>query len=128
MFGIINDITSDPAVAVSYLIGLLMFVTIITVMLPSLKGDKLEARLKSVATRREQLRKQSRAALESPTLRRTEKGMMADVNKKLDLAKLLEDPNAKQKLMRAFHCHLSASCSCSFTYSSLPRTLLRNRN
>ena len=101
MFSIINDITSDPAVAASYLIGFLMFATIITVMLPSLKGDKLEARLKSVANRREQLRKQSRAALDSPSLRRTEKGMMADVNKKLDLAKLLEDPNAKQKLMRA---------------------------
>ena len=101
MFSIVSDITSDPAVAASYLIGVLMFATIIMVMLPTLKGDKLEARLKSVANRREQLRKQSRAALDSPSLRRTEKGMMADVNKKLDLAKLLEDPNAKSKMMRA---------------------------
>ena len=101
MFNLINQAVSDPTVAASLVIGVLMFATIITVMLPTLRGDKLEARLKSVASRREQLRKQSRAALDSPSLRRTEKGVMSNVNKKLDLAKLLEDPNAKQKLMRA---------------------------
>ena len=101
MFSAFSEAVNDPAVGLSYIIGILMFATIIMVMLPTLKGNKLEARLKSVANRREQLRKQSRAALDNPSIRRTEKGMMADVNKKLDLAKLLEDPNAKQKLMRA---------------------------
>ena len=101
MFGFINEAVNDPAVGLSYLIGIAMFATIIAVMMPNLKGNKLEARLKSVANRREQLRKQSRAALDNPSIRRTEKGMMSDVNKKLDLAKLLEDPNAKQKMMRA---------------------------
>ena len=101
MFELFSEAVNDPAVGLSYIIGILMFATIIMVMMPTLKGNKLEARLKSVANRREQLRKQSRAALDNPSIRRTEKGMMADVNKKLDLAKLLEDPNAKQKLTRA---------------------------
>ena len=64
MFALFSEAVNDPAIGLSYVIGILMFATIITVMLPTLRGNKLEARLKSVANRREQLRKQSRAALE----------------------------------------------------------------
>jgi len=92
---------ADPATLVSIFVALGMFGTILGVMMPALKGDKLETRLKSVTAQRERLRKQSRAAMDQKGLRRESKGMMSDVTKKLDLAKALEDPKAKQKLLRA---------------------------
>lgn len=101
MGSIVSEFTKNPTNAAALLIGVLMFATVMTVLMPNFKGNKLEARLKSVSNRREQLRKQSRAELNNKGLRRTEKGVMSNVNKKLDLAKLLEDPEAKQKLMRA---------------------------
>ena len=97
----ISRIVSDPATAASVLVGVAVFATAMSVALPLLQGDKLQTRLKSVTTRREQLRRQSRAELEGRSLKRESKGVFADLNQKFNLQKLLEDPNVQANLMRA---------------------------
>ncbi len=92
---------SDPATLASMLAAVAMFATITSVMLPALKGDKLETRLKAVTNRREQLRRQSRAELENKGIKRESKGFMSDMSNRLNLAKMLEDPNVKEKLTQA---------------------------
>ena len=91
----------QPSNIASMLAAFAMFATVMTLLAPVFQGDKLETRLKSVTERREQLRKQSRARIEEKSLRRESKGVMADVNKKLNLAEMLEDPNIEGKLAQA---------------------------
>jgi tight adherence protein C len=98
-----SQITS-PAFLASALVGAAAFMTIISVFLPMLQGDKLEARLKNVTNRREQLRKQHRASLEGEQrkgIRRESRGFASDVVKKFDLQKLLEDENIETKMAQA---------------------------
>jgi tight adherence protein C len=92
---------TDPASLASYLVALAVFATFVTVFLPMLKGDKLETRLKAVASQRERLRKQSRATLETRSLRREDNGKMSEISAKLNLAKMLEDPKIADKLTQA---------------------------
>jgi len=92
---------SDPAAMASLLAAVAMFATVVSVMLPALKGDKLEARLKQVTDQREKLRRASRAQLEQGGLRREAKGTLAEITKKLDLQKMLEDPNIAAKMEQA---------------------------
>ena len=70
-------------------------------MLPALKGDKLETRLKQVSSQREKLRRANRSQLEQTGLKREAKGTISDITKKLDLQKMLEDPNIAEKLEQA---------------------------
>lgn len=92
-----------PESLLSILVGMSVFGTIIAIVLPYLRTDKLETRLKAVSSQRERLRVQSRAALEEKggTLRRNDKSVAGKVSKKLNLAKMLEDPNAAENLSRA---------------------------
>lgn len=92
---------SDPASLASYLVAFAVFATMVSVFLPILKGDKLETRLKSVASQRERLKKQSRVALENKSIRRESKGVMSDVSSKLNLQKALEDTTIEDKLSQA---------------------------
>ncbi|MEM8616445.1 MAG: type II secretion system F family protein [Pseudomonadota bacterium] len=92
---------SDPATLISMLVAFAVFGTIISVMLPALQGNKLETRLKQVTSQRERLRRSSRAALEQKGLKREAKGTISDITKKLDLQKMLEDPNIAEKLEQA---------------------------
>ena len=92
---------SDPGMLASMLAAVAMFATITSVMLPALKGDKLETRLKQVTEQREKLRRASRAALEQKGLKREAKGTISEISKKLDLQKMLEDPNIATKLEQA---------------------------
>lgn len=94
---------TSPAFLASALVGAAAFMTIVSVFLPMLQGDKLETRLKSVTSRREQLRKQHRASLEDEKkgIRRESKGFASDVVKKFDLQRLLEDENIQTKLNQA---------------------------
>jgi len=86
----------------SILAAVAMFMTIVSLTMPILKGDKLETRLKAVTEQRERLRRQSRAALENGgSIRREAKGFAADLTKKLNLATLLEDENIEMKLAQA---------------------------
>ena len=64
---------SDPATLLSMVVAVAMFMTIVGVMLPALKGDKLETRLKQVSSQREKLRRASRAQLEQKGIKREAK-------------------------------------------------------
>ncbi|MEO1659698.1 MAG: type II secretion system F family protein [Pseudomonadota bacterium] len=92
---------SDPASLLSMAVAVAMFMTVVGVMLPALKGDKLETRLKQVSSHREKLRRASRANLEQTGLKREAKGTINDITQKLDLQKMLEDPNIAAKLEQA---------------------------
>lgn len=92
---------SDPATLLSMVVAVAMFMTIVGVMLPALKGDKLETRLKQVSSQREKLRRANRAQLEQKGIKREAKGTISAITKKLDLQTMLEDPNIASKLEQA---------------------------
>jgi tight adherence protein C len=97
---------TDPMFIASILMAGALFITALTLVMPLLKGDQLTARMKSVATDREQLRRKNRAALsfehsERGTLRKTAKGPWKSIVDTLNLQKLLEDPTVTQKLLEA---------------------------
>jgi tight adherence protein C len=97
----------DPANMAAGGAALIAFAAIVTVAAPILKGDSLGVRLKSVANRREELRRKSREALANPTatgasaLRRKDEGLYKKVVEQLQLSRLLADPKAEQKLAEA---------------------------
>lgn len=92
---------SDPGTLASIFAAVAMFATITSVMLPALKGNKLETRLKQVTSQREKMRRASRAQLEQRGLKREAKGAISQIAKKLDLQKMLEDPNIATSLEQA---------------------------
>lgn len=92
---------TKPETAAAYLVAIAVFGTFVTVFLPYLQGNKLETRLKAVASQRERLRKQSRAALEKKGLRRKDDSVMGEISSKLNLAQALEDPNVVKLMNQA---------------------------
>jgi len=92
---------SDPGTLASIFAAVAMFATITSVMLPALKGNKLETRLKQVTSQREKMRRASRASLEQRGLKREAKGTISKIAKKLDLQKMLEDPTIATSLEQA---------------------------
>ncbi len=54
---------TNPANIIAVVTGILVFATIVTLTGPMLRRDTLDVRLKSVATRREELRRKSREAM-----------------------------------------------------------------
>jgi tight adherence protein C len=101
------NILTDPDNILTAFVAAITFATIVTLVSPMLKGDKLEGRLKSVANRREELRKRNRAALANKgaqttsTLRHTDEGLYKNVVERLQLSRLLEDPKVVEKLAQA---------------------------
>lgn len=100
------DLLFDRELVVSVLAAVAVFATILTLAYPLLATDKLAARLKSVATRREELRRIQREALNKKgqntgQLRSTPVGFMKQTVEKLNLRNILESPNTKEKLSRA---------------------------
>jgi tight adherence protein C len=88
------------------LVALGAFLTILTLFGPLFKGDKLEARLKSLSSRREELRKRSRQAMalnhqSSGALRQSDTGVAKKIVDRLNLKKLLEDPRVADKMAMA---------------------------
>lgn len=81
------------------------FATIVTLAYPMLKGDSLDARMKSVSARRDELRLKQREAFAAQgrkgSLRMTPVGFMKRTVDGLKLEKLLESPGIKDKLARA---------------------------
>ncbi len=106
MEGLIK-LLSDPANIAAAFVAVAVFSTCVTLLAPAFKGDKLDARMKSVANRREELRKASRAAIarggEGAALRRTDESFYKRVVERLQLSKLLEDPKVVERLMQAGH-------------------------
>lgn len=95
---------TDPDMVAAALMATACMVTILTIAMPLLRGDRLMARMKSVAADRDELRRKSRAQLQTAstaTLRRQAKGPWKGIMDRLNLQKLLEDPNVAQKLVEA---------------------------
>jgi tight adherence protein C len=89
-------------------VGLVTFATIVTVAMPMLGiGPNLEKRMKSVAERRDELKRRSRQALakdkdkESAGIRQVDEGFYKKVVERLQLKRLLEDPKVIDKLAQA---------------------------
>ncbi len=87
----------------SLVVAIAVFATVMTIAGPLMSGDRLEARLKSVATRREELRRRSRADIKDRAsgLRHVDEGFAKTIVERLDLKKLLEDPLVVDKLAQA---------------------------
>lgn len=94
----------DQEFVVSMLAALAAFATILTLAAPMMQQDKLQTRLKAVAERREELRRQAREYLaqrKAGSLRSTPVGFMKDTVEKLNLRNILESAGTKEKLTRA---------------------------
>ncbi|HEY2658565.1 MAG TPA: type II secretion system F family protein [Caulobacteraceae bacterium] len=83
-----------------------LFFAIVTIVAPMLNSSGLENRMKSVANRREELRKRSREALASRgpgsvTLRHSDAGLYKTIVDRLQLSRLLEDPKVVDSLAQA---------------------------
>jgi len=97
---------TNPSNLIAAAVAALSFATILTVAGPMLKRDTLDARLKSVANRREELRRRSRDAIARPgappsALRHSDEGLYKKVVERLQLRRLLEDPMVLDKLAQA---------------------------
>ncbi len=98
-------ILTDPSNLLTGFIAIVVFATIITLAAPAMSDRGLEGRLKSVANRREELRRRSREAIAqkggTSTLRHTDEGLYKNIVDRLQLSKLLEDPKVVDKLAQA---------------------------
>ena len=95
---------TNPMTLAAGLAAIATFATVLTLAAPVLSSDKLGSRLKAVANRREELRRASRAALESQSkksIRRSDTSPFKKIVDMLDLQKALEDPNVTKKLVQA---------------------------
>jgi tight adherence protein C len=98
---------TDPDNVLTAFVATVVFATIVTLVSPMFRGTTLDDRLKSVANRREELRKRSREALVkkgsggASGLRHTDEGLYKKVVERLQLSRLLEDPKVVDKLAQA---------------------------
>jgi tight adherence protein C len=99
----IVDTLTDPHNLVAAATAVIVFATIVTIAQPLFIRSGLENRLKSVSTRREELRRKSREALANKggALRQTDEGLYKKVVERLQLSRLLEDPKVAEKLAQA---------------------------
>jgi len=98
------DTVTNPDNVITAVTGIVVFFTIVTMVSPAFQRSGLESRLKSVANRREELRRRSREAMagkQSASLRKTDETVYKRVVDRLQLSKLLEDPNLPDKLAQA---------------------------
>lgn len=95
----------DTEFLVTILVAVAAFASIVTILMPYLSQDKLNARLKSVANRREELRKASRAELTNkdagPRLRHKTQSFYKDVVERFNVQQMLEAPETRLKLAQA---------------------------
>ena len=101
----IVDTLTNPSNILTAFIAVVVFATIVTLASPAMRSSNLEGRLKSVANRREELRRRSRQSIAArnggPTLRHQEKDLYKNVVERLQLSKLLEDPKVVDNLAQA---------------------------
>jgi tight adherence protein C len=98
-------VLTDPTNIIPALTALVGFATVVTLAKPMMGQTSLEARLKAVSSRREELRRKSREALATKgagsTLRHSDEGLYKSVVDRLQLSRLLEDPKVVEKLAQA---------------------------
>lgn len=92
---------TNPVFMASALAAVAAFAAVLTLAGPIWGDQRLGARLKSVTSRRDELRRRHRASLEQKGIRREAKGFMKDTVDKLNLQKLLEDDKLDTKLLQA---------------------------
>jgi len=93
---------TNPENIAGALAGIASFAAIVTLASPMFQSNSLGSRLKSVAQRREELRKKNRAALEKKaSLRQTQTGFANEIVQRFDLQKALRDDSLSEKLMQA---------------------------
>jgi tight adherence protein C len=97
---------SNPANVIAVVVALACFATLMTIITPMFNRSSLETRLKSVSTRREELRRKSREAMAVKSqgqnaLRHADEGLYKKVVERLQLSRLLEDPKVVEKLAQA---------------------------
>jgi tight adherence protein C len=99
----IAELVTDPSFLWAAVAAIMVFATIVTLTVPMMGADKLDKRIKSVQNRREELRRKSREAIEKGSkLRGQEKRTLTrQVVESLNLQKLFEDPEIKDKLSQA---------------------------
>jgi tight adherence protein C len=98
------DVVTNPDNVIAAITGVIVFFTIVTMVSPAFQRSGLESRLKSVANRREELRRKSREALagkQQASLRQTDETVYKRVVDRLQLSRLLEDPKLPDKLAQA---------------------------
>jgi tight adherence protein C len=97
------DILTNPDNVLTAVTAVIIFATVVTLMAPTFQRSSLESRLKSVANRREELRRRSREAMAGrpPSLRQIDEGVYKRVVERLQLSRLLEDSNITDKLAQA---------------------------
>jgi tight adherence protein C len=101
------EMLTDPDNILAAFVALVVFATLVTLGAPMVGQTNLEGRLKSVANRREELRRKSREALArgaqggGGTLRHSDEGLYKKVVDRLQLSRLLEDPQVVDKLAQA---------------------------
>ena len=102
-FDAVIDALTNPEFIVATLASVAAFATVVTLGMPVLAQDKLAIRLKSVTTRREELRAQYKRDLEQskPQLRQSSKGLIKGIVDQLNLQNLLASPDLKRKLSQA---------------------------
>jgi tight adherence protein C len=99
---------TDPDNLLTAFVAAVTFGTIVTVAAPMMRGRSLEGRLKSVANRREELRRRSREEIAKrgqgggpSSLRQVDEGLYKKVVERLQLSRLLEDPKVVENLAQA---------------------------
>jgi tight adherence protein C len=93
---------AEPANFLTLGVGILTFATVVTVTAPFAKRDTLDMRLKSVANRREELKRRAREGIKAGgALRRRDDSLYRRVVERLQLSRLLEDPKLVDKLAEA---------------------------
>ena len=104
--GIAETLTNPDNVLMGFTAAV-VFATGVTIIGPMLNRSDLEGRMKSVANRREELRRRSREALAqrgqqtASTLRHTDTGLYKTIVDRLQLSRLLEDPKVVDSLAQA---------------------------
>ncbi|WP_109261142.1 type II secretion system F family protein [Hyphobacterium indicum] len=104
-FSDIADLVTNPQFLWSVIAAIAVFATVVTLTSPMMGQNKLDKRIKGVQNRKEELRRKSREAMEeahASKLRGKEnKGVTKTIVESLNLQKLFEDPDLKDKLTQA---------------------------
>lgn len=116
------DIVTDPMTIAGALAALACFMTVVTIASPMLAQDKLGARLKEVARRREELRKKSREDLAKGggLVRPTANKHVASIVERFQLSRRLADDTLQEKLIRAGMRGPAAATTFYFYRAALP--------
>lgn len=101
------DWITNPSNLFAVIAAILVFATVWTLSSPALNKDNTAKRLKQVANRRDELRRKAREAMEKNSATRgalrgeAKQSLFKRVVEGLNLQKLLEDPNLKNKMVQA---------------------------